>query len=122
MPDPLTFLSEPDDPLAFLGAPKTSVAARNNNPGNLKDPATGKFRQFTTPEEGYNALVADIEAKQTGKSSTGLKPESTLQQFFNVYAPSTDANDPTHYAATVAARSGVDADTPIRKIDSKKLA
>lgn len=44
------------------------VSVRNNNPGNLVDPKTGKFRVFDTPEEGEAALDADVEAKLSGNS------------------------------------------------------
>lgn len=46
-----------------LVAPKAgSLAARNNNPGNLED-SNGKFRVFATLAEGQAAMRADIEAK-----------------------------------------------------------
>src|SRR3990167_1015973 len=86
-----------------------SRSYRNNNPGNLRyigqAGSTGKDKQnfaiFKTFEAGYNALIRDIEAKFSGNTRTGLNPKSTIQQFFQVYAPVEDSNDPWRYAMSV---------------------
>jgi hypothetical protein len=45
-------------------APKAgSLAARNNNPGNLKDKKTGQFRTFATLAEGQAAMHDDLDYK-----------------------------------------------------------
>jgi hypothetical protein len=49
-------------------APNAPVSVRNNNPGNIVDPATGKIRTFATPAEGDAALEADLKLKLSGQS------------------------------------------------------
>ena len=98
-----------------------TIANRNNNPGNIKD-STGKFKVFSTPQEGYAALLNDLEIKKTGQSTTGIKPEHTLVDFANVYAPKSDKNDPAQYAANLANLMGVNPDTQIKDLDSGKWA
>jgi len=99
-----------------------TLAVRNNNPGNLRDPKTGAFRQFATQEEGYAALLNDLEAKRTGNTRTGLGPSSSLSQFAGVYAPAGDNNDPVRYSQNLASQLGTDVNTPISKVDIGKLA
>ena len=71
------------------------MAPRFNNPGNLKDMKTGKFRTFTTPEEGYAALDQDLTAK-------GAKGFNTVSSIINRYAPPSDNNPTASYIANVA--------------------
>lgn len=97
-------------------------AIRNNNPGNLKDPKTGAFRQFKTPQEGYAGLLNDLQAKKTGTTTTGLGPSSTLIDFASVYAPSTDKNNPGQYAANLANQMGVRPDSKLGELDIAKWA
>lgn len=97
-------------------------AVRNNNPGNIKDPATGTFKQFATPQEGYAALLNDLEAKKTGHTSTGLTPTSTLVDFAKTYAPPGGNNNSAKYAADLANQMGVRPDTPIGQLDTGKWA
>jgi len=79
-----------------------ALAEKNNNPGNLRDPKTGDFRKFNSPEEGYAGLLNDLNAKMTGTSTTGIGPASTIADFAKVYAPAGDNNDPAQYAANLA--------------------
>jgi hypothetical protein len=88
-------------------SPRGSTAWRNRNPGNLRavpgqlvpvDP--NGYRVFASMSDGWTALVSDIKAKLAG--SHDLTDESTLLQFFNIYAPSDDDNDPAKYARQVA--------------------
>jgi hypothetical protein len=45
-------------------APKAgTLAARNNNPGNIKDKKTGQFKQYATLAEGQAAMHDDLEYK-----------------------------------------------------------
>lgn len=37
-----------------------SIADRNNNPGNLRDPSTGDYRKFATKEEGLQAAARQV--------------------------------------------------------------
>lgn len=98
----------------------TTPAARNNNPGNLR---SGKeWQKFASPEEGFNALIDDISAKQAGRTTTGLGPTSTLSEFFGKYAPQNDNNDTVKYTKTVADRLGVTPDTPIGGLNKIELA
>ncbi len=96
-----------------------TLANRNNNPGNLKDPSTGTFRQFNSPEEGRAALYNDLTAKMTGKSTTGIGPDSSLVDFANIYAPSSDKNNPIQYAANLANHLKVSPDTKIGSLQSR---
>jgi len=73
---------------------------RKNNPGDLK--RGGNIATFPTPQEGYAALMNDLQTKISGKSKTGLTPDSTLADFSNKYAPSSDNNDPAQYTANLA--------------------
>jgi hypothetical protein len=91
------------------------LGLRNNNPGNLRfinqqgaSMGEKNFAKFNTLEEGFNALVNDVKAKQTGNTRTGLNGNSTLAQFFKIYAPSADNNNPEAYANTVAKKLGID--------------
>lgn len=99
-----------------------TLANRNNNPGNLKDPSTGHFRTFGTPQEGYAALMNDLEIKKSGKSKTGLRPDSTLVDFSKAYAPKSDKNDPAQYTANVANHMGVRPDSRLKDLDVGKWA
>jgi hypothetical protein len=80
---------------------------RNRNPGNLRPSVNsdvpvdaGNYRTFTTLADGWFALRADISAKLGG--THGLTNQSTLRNFFDIYAPSGDANNPDQYADRVA--------------------
>ncbi len=95
----------------FEGNGPKSRAYRNNNPGNLRlPPVTGRpvdddgYRIFPSFVDGYNALVADITSKITGNNSYGLNADSSIDDFFSVYAPERDSNDPYRYADFVATR------------------
>ncbi len=87
----------------------------NNNPGNCRyfyggyhpmyEPvgrSKGGFAIFPTYELGWLYL------KNTVKGKIKNHPTWTLLDFFNNYAPESDGNNPTHYAAFVAKRLGVD--------------
>jgi len=43
-------------------------STRQNNPGNLVDPATGQIRTFPTPQAGDTALTNDLGLKLSGQS------------------------------------------------------
>lgn len=88
-----------------------TLAQRNHNPGNLRG-SDGAFRQFADDAAGFAALHRDIEVKMTGKSRTGLKPSSTITDFFCIYAPQCE-NDSHGYAKFVANKLGVPVETPI---------
>jgi hypothetical protein len=112
-----TDTEDPNDP--FKGI--YSLARRNHNPGNLKD-SSGNFQKFATDEEGFNALKADIIAKQTGQTKTGLTGDSSIRSFFDTYAPITDSNNPSAYTKFVSKNLGVDTTAAIKNLDPHKLA
>ena len=87
-----------------------SRSYRHNNPGNLRSWPGAKvvenFAFFNSFEEGWNALIGQIKLGITGESQF-YYPRMTIQEFFEVYAPSGDNNDPHAYARAVARRLGV---------------
>lgn len=95
--------------------PSANLPQRNNNPGDLTNPNTGQLMVYSTPQQGWTALVNDIQAKTSGNNAHGLGANSTLQDFANVYDPKspTNGNDPVAYAANLARQLGV---TPTTKL------
>ena len=75
---------------------------RNNNPGNLRPYAYNMaadpdgYRTFLYQSDGWNALEMDISVKVTTHVAAG-----TMLDFFNLYAPGADHNDPHGYAQFV---------------------
>lgn len=47
-----------------------SIADRNNNPGNLRDPRTGAYRRFGTKEEGLAAAAAQVRRNRARGQNT----------------------------------------------------
>lgn len=100
-----------------------SRSYRNNNPGNLKyvgqARATGKdsggFCIFATYADGRQELIDLLTRAASGKSSY-YRPEMTLVDFYNVYAPSSDNNNPNAYAVAVAKSMGISVNTQIKSI------
>src|SRR3990167_2151014 len=86
-----------------------SRAWRNKNPGNLRyikqvgsiGQDKDRFAIFKDYEAAWQALLQDIEAKFTGNTRTGLGPNKTILDFFKVYAPASDNNNPVRYASAV---------------------
>lgn len=85
---------------------------RNNNPGNVKQggatPWNGQVGTdnlghaiFDSVENGLRALTIDLVNKQR------LHNLYTLQDIFEYYAPTSDGNNPTEYAQTVASGLGI---------------
>lgn len=99
-----------------------TLATRNNNPGNIKDQNTGTFKTFSTPQDGYAALLNDLQAKKTGTTTTGVGPGSTLADFAKVYAPESDKNNPAQYTANLANHMGVRPDAKLESLDVGKWA
>lgn len=75
---------------------------RNNNPGNIKG-RDGKFLKFKTMEEGFEYLRAYVKRASTGEHRA-YKKGCTIAEFFKVYAPTGDNNNPDAYAKWVAKR------------------
>lgn len=49
---------------------KGSIADRNNNPGNLRDPRTGEFRKFPTKEAGLAAAASQVARNRARGQNT----------------------------------------------------
>jgi hypothetical protein len=103
-----------------------TLANRNNNPGNLRfvgqqgaSQGEGGFARFNSPQEGYAALLNDVQGKLTGKTRTGLTPDHNLVDFIKVYAPAADKNSPGDYAAALANKLGVRPDVSLRELQPK---
>lgn len=88
-----------------------SLSYRNNNPGNLRPAGqpgcvpSGGFCTFARYDDGYAALVRDLNAK----ANRGM----TIQDAIAMYAPASDGNNPTSYAATLAASQGLSVSDPL---------
>lgn len=95
-----------------------NLGIQNNNPGNIKDPTTGTFRVFNTPQEGQQALLNDLKIKTSGRSSV-IKPDASLSQLAAVWAPASDKNDPVNYANTLSKTLGVPVNTPIKELSNR---
>lgn len=96
-----------------------NLPTRNNNPGDLRNTSTGQFNKYSSPTEGYNALVNDLNIKMSGKSKTGVTPDSDLLHFSSIYAPASDKNDPTSYANNLASQLGVPVTTKIKDLQPR---
>lgn len=116
-----------------------SRSYRNNNPGNFRYPvgstyvaslgAIGRdkdnFAIFSSYQKGWEALLQflrDAKANQLiayRKYATAMQRPGnicTLSDFFSVYAPAFDNNQPLAYAEAVAKHIGVTPDTPVNLI------
>jgi hypothetical protein len=100
-----------------------SRSYRNSNPGNFRFcgqyTAIGKddknFAIFPSYEVGFAHLKKVLTNACTGKSQV-YKPEMTIAQFFSIYAPAFDFNDPTAYAKFVSSKLGLPITTPIKNL------
>lgn len=109
-------------PPSLPAAPGSPISVRQNNPGNLRPLSGGHswdgqtdvqngFAVFSSPEAGGRAAEQNLIAKQTQHGLT------TLSQIIGDpkwgWAPASDGNDPTAYAARVAKDAGVNPNQPI---------
>jgi hypothetical protein len=100
---------------APTGGAQPPVSVRNNNPGNLVDPKTGKIRMFDTPEEGEAALDADVEGKISGKSESyrqrfgeqPVTPSRLAETWAPAKAAGNSAASTTNYGAAIAKELGI---------------
>lgn len=97
-----------------------NIPTRLNNPGdlryvgqNLGTPNPTGFAQFPDAKSGYAALLNDVQSK------INTKPDATLADFANIYAPSSDGNDSAQYAAKLANQLGVSPATPIKQLEPR---
>jgi len=97
-----------------------SIASRYRNPGNLRSVNTGRFRSFSNLSDGYEALLFDIECKQTGRSSY-CDSSTTIQDFIFVYAPPIENNSHS-YVKYVCETLDVSHNTVIGSLDRADIA
>jgi hypothetical protein len=102
------------------------LSVRNNNPGNLRDPSTGQFKVFSTPEDGAKAMQDDLAIKIGGNSPAmernfGKGYSPTLSNVIATWAPASDKNDPKAYTATVSKETGIGPDQVLTAGDIAKL-
>ncbi len=101
---------------------------RNNNPLNLrmssnqwkgKVPASentdGAFEQFTSMAYGFRAALKNL------RSYISKYRCDTIQSIVNKWAPASDGNNPTTYAARVAQTTGYAVTSKIAVTDKEKL-
>lgn len=91
-----------------------SMSYKNNNPGNLRWSPFSKrsykgFAVFDTYEQGLDALIYQINIAVKGNSLVYWKG-MTFLDFFSVYAPSSDGNQPRKYATFIAQKLKVGVD------------
>lgn len=122
--DQVGFLVDYDQPVpkslaraAGLGgaADQEPLSVRNNNPGNLRDPKTGEFKQFATPEEGRKALTADLAGKLEGTSpaykakfgDAPITPERLAEVWSPASAAGNTAESTRNYGKAIADALGI---------------
>lgn len=117
VPEPERRVTIPEIPQP-TGQPQ--LAHRNNNPGNLRfarqegaEPGDKGFARFPTPEEGYEALIRQVQRDQ----ARGLP----LGAFIAKYAPPSE-NNTSLYIQQAAAKLNVNVGTMIDQIPAEKLA
>ena len=104
----------------------SSLAAINNNPGNLRSGAgqtgtNGGFAVFPDAATGWAAL--------SNQTQLNINRGLTLQQFFGGlpgvypgYAPAADSNSPNQYASFVAQQAGIPSDVPLTQLQGGTAA
>src|SRR3990167_6247678 len=70
-----------------------------NNPGAIRG-LDGAFKKFVSYEDGFAYLIDYIKRACTSQHAS-YKPNYTVLQFFQTYAPALDNNNPTKYAKDV---------------------
>jgi len=126
-----------------IGA-QDSIASRNNNPGNLeyigqpeaekgearknpdgsvmkRDGETVHWAKFESPEEGFEAVVQDIEAKQKGKTSTDLDGNSSIADFIKIYAAE-NKEKTERYLKFLEDNFGIKPGDKLKDVDARHLA
>ncbi len=83
-----------------------------NNPGSLKDPATGDLRSFDGPISGFSALMRQVRLMALGGSAV-YTPDMSLRQVGELY---TGGDRPQAWARIVALDLGVTPETPLSEL------
>lgn len=96
------------------------------NPGNIKcDVIMNKdaiakdnrgFCIFPSYEKGYNAMRQMFIRAATLPDTATYRSTMTLYEFYKIYAPASDNNDPKAYAQAVAKHIGCTIDTQIKEL------
>lgn len=96
-----------------------SLAARNNNPGNLRSwgnyPVVDGYVQFPDAETGWAALRSQVQ-RNIGRGLNLLEFFGGKIGVYPGYAPAADGNRPRTYAQTVARWLGISTDQPLSEI------
>lgn len=97
-----------------------SVSYRNHNPGNLRSSffqlgQRDGFAFFYNDDVGFSALLYDLLIKASGKSTTGLKADSTLRELIFKYAPPVE-NDSEAYLSFILQQTGFSADLRLKDL------
>lgn len=97
-----------------------NIPTRLNNPGDLKEvgqtnsiPDSSGFASFPTPHEGYATLLNDLQSK------INKKPDETLADFSNTYAPNSDGNDTHQYTVDLANQLKVPPNSTLSSLQPK---
>lgn len=97
-----------------------NIPTRLNNPGDLRDIGqvgatsdSSGFASFPDPKTGYAALLNDVQSK------INKKPNATLADFANTYAPPSDGNNSAQYTANLANKLGVPPNTTLSSLQPK---
>lgn len=100
---------------------KLSVSERQNNPGNIVDPATGVIRTFATREEGDRALEGELRLKLSGQSpayqrrfgNQPVTPERLAETWAPAAANGNSQESTTNYGNAIATALGIGPQDPI---------
>lgn len=103
-----------------------SASHRNNNPGNFRcsplimgelgaTKCVNNLAIFPTYEKGFAALKQFLTYACTDKLRS-YQSAMTLLQFYKVYAPSADKNNPLGYAIAIAKDLGISINTKIKDL------
>lgn len=108
-------------PVGSLQMPDGSRSFRNHNPLNLRESpfqykSRDGFAVFKNDLEGIEAGIWDIGQKARGLSVTGLTGLSTLKDLIDIWAPSSDGNDPNSYLTNVCLMTGFTPDMQLNAL------
>lgn len=130
----------PDSLSTFTTSTSTSLAGKNNNPGNIRPKGdTNSFVKFNSLEEGFNAMVEDLSKKISddtpaliaSKKRRGREGQpTTIADLIETWSPRETETEKTgnsnevvdNYINSVSETLGVPSDTPIADLDVKELA
>ncbi|WP_333602644.1 lytic transglycosylase catalytic [Atlantibacter hermannii] len=103
--------------------PGSTIADRQNNPGNLRPIGGSGFTTHKTPLDGWMAMARQIRLYFTGKSAAaGYQKLQTIWDIVHKYAPKEDNNDPAGYANFVASMMGVGAKDTLNLSDPQQFS